>query len=158
MTPLIERFLCSGEAEGEGTPDLAISEYDYGSLDGMKVGPLSAGEIGPFSSTKLEIIWQPTVPGKVDTEFLVTFTDPLSDGVRVYIYLSRLMRKPTICICENKDVDQRLCFRYTDSTLPLLPKSKFLASSSFLCLYRLVCVGPVRKPHCWFSHEAAHLL
>ena len=20
-----------------------------------------------------------------------------------------------------------------------------------------VCVGPVRKPHCWFSHEAAHL-
>ena len=33
---------------------------------------------------------------------------------------------------------------------------KFQASSSFLCLYRPVCVGPVRKPHCWFSHEAAH--
>ena len=33
---------------------------------------------------------------------------------------------------------------------------KFQASSSFLCLYRSVCVGPVRKPHCWFSHEAAH--
>ena len=39
------------------------------------------------------------------------------------------MRKPTICICENKDADQlrgyceadqRLCFRYIDSTLPLL--------------------------------------
>ena len=39
------------------------------------------------------------------------------------------MRKPTIRICENKDADQlhgnrkadqRLCFRYTDSTLPLL--------------------------------------
>ena len=28
------------------------------------------------------------------------------------------------CICENKDADQRLCFRYTDSTIPLLPKSK----------------------------------
>ena len=35
---------------------------------------------------------------------------------------------------------------------------KFQASSSFLCLYRPVCVGPVRKPHCWFSHEEAHLL
>ena len=35
---------------------------------------------------------------------------------------------------------------------------KFQASSSFLCLYRPVCVRPVRKPHCWFSHEAAHLL
>ena len=35
---------------------------------------------------------------------------------------------------------------------------KFQASSSFLCLYRPVCVGPVRKPHCWFSHEAAQIL
>ena len=34
---------------------------------------------------------------------------------------------------------------------------KFQASSSFLCLYRSVCVRPVRKPHCWFSHEAAHM-
>ena len=43
------------------------------------------------------------------------------------------MRKPTFCICENKDADQlrgyreadqRLCFRYTDSTIPLLPKSE----------------------------------
>ena len=34
------------------------------------------------------------------------------------------MGKPTICICENKGADQRLCFRYTDSTIPLLSKSK----------------------------------
>ena len=77
------------------------------------------------------------------------------------------MGKPTICIGENKDADQlrgnreadqRLCFRYSDSTIPLLLKSKFQASSSFLRLYRPVCVEPVRKPHCWFSHEAAHLL
>ena len=42
------------------------------------------------------------------------------------------MGKPTICIGENKgadqlrgnrEADQRLCFRYTDSTL-LLPKSE----------------------------------
>ena len=25
--------------------------------------------------------------------------------------------------------------------------------SHLLCLYSLVCVGPVRKPHCWFSHD-----
>ena len=39
------------------------------------------------------------------------------------------MRKPAFCICENKDADQlrgsreadqSLCFRYTDSTIPLL--------------------------------------
>ena len=47
-------------------------------------------------------------------------------------YLSRLMGKPTICIGENKDADQlrsnceadqRLCFRYSVSTVPLLLKS-----------------------------------
>ena len=41
--------------------------------------------------------------------------------------------KPTICIGKNKDADQlrgncdadqRLCFRYTDNTIPLLSKSK----------------------------------
>ena len=45
--------------------------------------------------------------------------------------MSRDVRKPDFCICENKDADQlrgnreadqRLCFRYTDSTIPLLPK------------------------------------
>ena len=46
--------------------------------------------------------------------------------------MSLVMRKPAFCICENKDADQlcgnrtadqRLCFRYTDSTIPLLPIS-----------------------------------
>ena len=45
------------------------------------------------------------------------------------------MGKPTICICENKDADQlrgnreadqRLCFRYSDSTFPLLLKSEII--------------------------------
>ena len=35
--------------------------------------------------------------------------------------MSRIMRKPTICICENKDADQ---LHYSDSTIPLLAKSK----------------------------------
>ena len=44
------------------------------------------------------------------------------------------MRKPTICIGENKgadqlrsncEADQRLCFRYSDSTILLLSESKF---------------------------------
>ena len=43
------------------------------------------------------------------------------------------MRKPAFCLCENKDADQlrgnreadqRLCFLYTDSTIPLLPISE----------------------------------
>ena len=48
------------------------------------------------------------------------------------------MRKPAFHICENKDVDQLrsnreadqlLCFRYTDSTIPLLPNSEISSLS-----------------------------
>ena len=37
-------------------------------------------------------------------------------------------------------------------------KPKFQASSLLLWLYSLICVRPFRKPHCWFSHEAAHII
>ena len=59
------------------------------------------------------------------------------------------MRKPFFfffCICENKDADQRLCFRYIDSTIPLLTKSEVQATSHLLWLYSPVCVGPGKKP------------
>ena len=46
------------------------------------------------------------------------------------------MRKPDFCICENKDADQ-------------------LRGNRILWLYRLVCVGPGRKPERLFSHDAA---
>ena len=48
------------------------------------------------------------------------------------------MRKPEFCICENKgadqlpgnrEADQRLCFRYTDSTIPPLPNSEISSLS-----------------------------
>ena len=51
----------------------------------------------------------------------------------IHYQLSRDVRKPDFCICKNKDADQlrgnreadqRLCFRYTDSTIPLLSKSE----------------------------------
>ena len=38
------------------------------------------------------------------------------------------MRKPPFCMCKNKDADQlrgkHLCFRYIDSTIPILSKSE----------------------------------
>ena len=55
------------------------------------------------------------------------------------------------------EADQRLCFRYRDSTIPLLLKSKISSFYPASLTDRSVCVRPVRKPHCWFSHEAAHM-
>ena len=64
--------------------------------------------------------------------------------IRYFMYLTHMslvMRKLALCICENKDADQlrgyreadqRLCFRYIATTIPLLPKYKIssLKSSS----------------------------
>ena len=41
--------------------------------------------------------------------------------------MSLVMRKPAICICENKGADQRLCFRHIDSAIPIYPKSSSVA-------------------------------
>ena len=62
-------------------------------------------------------------------------------------YMSHLVGKPTICIGENKDADQLrgnreadqcLCFRYSDSRIPLLLKSEI---SSFLLFSVLLQAG-----------------
>ena len=72
------------------------------------------------------------------------------------------MRKPTFCICENKDADQlrgnreadqRLCFRYIDSTIPLLPKSKAI----FLSCTAQFMTDLVGNPEDRFSHNEAHI-
>ena len=59
--------------------------------------------------------------------------DPNDARLSEVVHLSLVMSKPAFCICKNKDADQlrgnreadqRLCFRYTDSTIPLLLKSE----------------------------------
>ncbi|XP_062567016.1 cilia- and flagella-associated protein 74-like isoform X4 [Saccostrea cucullata] len=100
-----------GEQEEEQplqeSPDLAVSEMeDYGTLDGMKVGLVASGELGPFSSTKLEIIWQPHIPGRVDTEFLITFTDPLSDSISIQAVANAIDVPVWV---ERQTVDLKIC-------------------------------------------------
>ena len=74
------------------------------------------------------------------------------------------MRKPDFCICENKDADQlrgnreadqRLCFRYIDSAIPLLIIYGISSLySHLLWQYSPVYVGPGDR----FSHNEAQLL
>ena len=58
--------------------------------------------------------------------------------------LSRVVRKRDYCLCKNKGADQfrgnpkadqRLCFRYSESTIPHFLNQKFKASSCVLWLY-----------------------
>ena len=81
------------------------------------------------------------------TSYQSTFTS-LDHNLKSH--MSRLMGKPTICIGENKDADQlrgnseadqRLCFRYSDSTIHLPLKSEI---SSFWLFSVLVQAGLCR--------------
>ena len=80
------------------------------------------------------------------------------------------MRKPAFRICENKDADQlrgnreadqRLCFRYIDSTITLLPKSEGARWPGGLCLGLRIQRSGVRAPlgsNRVVSLSKAHLL
>ena len=79
------------------------------------------------------------------------------------------MRKPAFCICKYKDADQlrgkceadqRLCFRYTDSTIPRIFKCEisFKPLAIFCgCTARFVSdlVGNTEDR---FSHDEAHMV
>ena len=75
------------------------------------------------------------------------------------------MRKPVFSICENKyadqlrsncAADQRPCFRYTDTTIPLLPKFKALAVLCS-CTARFVS-DLVGNPEDRFSNNEAQMI
>ena len=73
-------------------------------------------------------------------QFLYTSENNLRIAVPFHVYysmdnpkMSRIVRNPDFCLGENKgadqlrgnrEADQRLCFRYSDSTIPLLLKSE----------------------------------
>ena len=80
--------------------------------------------------------------------------------------MSQAMRKPAFCICVNKHADQmcgnstadqRLCFRYIDSSIPLLPIFRNFKHLAIFC----GCTAPfvsnlVGDCEDRFSHDAAH--
>ena len=69
------------------------------------------------------------------------------------------MRKPDFCLSENKgadqlrsncQADQRLCFRFSDSTISLLSKSEISSTARFVS-------DLVENPEDWFSRVTAHM-
>ena len=99
--------------------------------------------------------------------FYYSFSEILNVHMQSYnqvrsLDLSLVMRKTFFCICENKDADQfrgnpeadqRFGFRYTESKIPLFPKSS-VAVQPCLCrtwsetpktgflTMRLICLNP----------------
>ena len=100
-------------------------------LDALGLDQCSAADLAVVAKSSMRIfhvIAGKQLPAEVRPYFkMINFDE--CDGK----LLSPVMRKPAFCICENKDADQlrgnreadqRLCFRYSDSKIPLLPTSE----------------------------------
>ena len=83
--------------------------------------PTTVNNLG-YTALNRKASWKQTV--------IVIF---LQFNAHVYVHLQHVMRKPAVCICDNKDADQlpsncvadqRVYFRYMDSTIPILSKSE----------------------------------
>ena len=86
----------------------------------------------------------------------------LQDISKMY-RMSCIVSKPTFRICQkqrSRSASQaaKLISAFVFATRLVqfiyFLNPKFSASSRLLCLYSSVCV---RKPHCWFSHDAAQM-
>ncbi|XP_071479048.1 cilia- and flagella-associated protein 74-like, partial [Diadema antillarum] len=77
-----------------------------GGLDGMRVGEVWCGEIAPFSSIKLDIIFSPTIPGKVDVDFELRFSDPDSEMIPIKGYATAIDVPVWV---ERQTVDLKIC-------------------------------------------------
>ena len=83
-------------------------------------------------------------------------------SLQLYISLKLLsVKKTVICICKNKSTDNRLKVSISITAQLISFETQivqflFYLNPSFIV--QAVFVGPVQKPHCWFSHEAAHFL
>ena len=82
------------------------------------------------------MFWGLTIKLIYNTANLVTIKDYSDDYMYLVNKMSRVMRKPDLCIYAKRKpqiraawflpaVDQRLCFLYIDNAVPLLPKSSF---------------------------------
>ena len=85
-----------------------------------------------------------------------------------YIIIEPRYEKPAFCICENKDADQlrgnhkadqRLCFRYLDSTIPLLSRFEILKPLAIFFVSTAWFVSDlVGNPEDRFSHIEAQFI
>ncbi|XP_032304690.1 cilia- and flagella-associated protein 74 isoform X2 [Coturnix japonica] len=72
----------------------------------IKLGKVTEGEIGPFSSVKLQIIFMPTIPGDVRAEFVIVFDN--SDCKPLYFSAIGVSIDVPVWV-PNPNIDLKIC-------------------------------------------------
>ncbi|XP_060708022.1 cilia- and flagella-associated protein 74 isoform X1 [Hemiscyllium ocellatum] len=119
----------------------------------IKIGKITADEIGAFTSVKLPIIFAPLIPGETQMDFELVFSDPASKnititarakGVDVPVWLSNpnidlkicmydRLYQDSICACSRASTALQLKFEVCSELrnhLELLPKTGYIQAHS----------------------------
>ncbi|KAM3824222.1 cilia- and flagella-associated protein 74 [Vipera latastei] len=72
----------------------------------LKLGKVTKGDIGPFSSVKLQIIFTPLVPGTVQADFEVIFENPDCKPLQIGVIAVSMAVPVWVC---NPTVDLKIC-------------------------------------------------
>nr|CAB3230261.1 uncharacterized protein KIAA1751 homolog [Phallusia mammillata] len=148
-------FVQQHYARGEGDEiTFATPATEYQTMaEELKVGEVMSGEIEPFSSVRLDIVFAPCIPGDIQATFRISFTDPESApleikasavAIHVPVWLERQNIDLKICMYDRLYQDQiivhnrastalRLNFevpRELRSHLELLPKTGYIQAKS----------------------------
>ncbi|XP_031553439.1 cilia- and flagella-associated protein 74-like, partial [Actinia tenebrosa] len=97
-------------------------------MDGLKVGKMTSGHIGPFSTIQIEILFSPVKAGNALADFEISFTDPLSPpimlrgrgcGIDVPVWVEREVVDLKICMYDRLYQDAILVHNRATSALRL---------------------------------------
>ncbi|XP_070812255.1 cilia- and flagella-associated protein 74 [Pituophis catenifer annectens] len=93
--------------------EISTLSPDVGSLDDppeefceLKLGKVTEGDIGPFSSVKLQIIFTPVVPGTVQADFEITFENPDCKPLPIGVIAVAMAVPVWVC---NPTIDLKIC-------------------------------------------------
>lgn len=116
----VEKKICSDDSEVHHSSSVLAVLCD------MCVGEEHAGYIAAHSTVKLEIVWRPKIPGPTETDFLLTFSDTLSQPITVKaighatdvpVYLKEPSLNMKICMYDRLYQETILLFNRETSAL-----------------------------------------
>ncbi|XP_063001518.1 cilia- and flagella-associated protein 74 [Elgaria multicarinata webbii] len=95
------------DADGERPiSSLEMSCQEHRCKEEITLGKVTEGDIGPFSSIKLQIIFTPAVPGDVQADFKITFGNPDCKPLRFNVTAVSVAVPVWV---PNPDVDLKIC-------------------------------------------------
>ncbi|XP_076023285.1 cilia- and flagella-associated protein 74 [Genypterus blacodes] len=117
--------------EAEGTSDMeALTDQSSSDSSDITIGKMRHGEIEPFQSVNLEIIFTPTIPGETTLDFHIKFSDLTCEHIPIRV------RGVAVCIpvwVTEPCIDMKICMfdRLYQNTITVQSRANTALKLSF---------------------------